>query len=272
MAAFQILHCCPNCLIDGVLIESYEEGMETFSSFSCSFCGYEEGHSSGFVFTDLDQTRDLLHKWIIKEGGTDINHFCEMNFCGLTEEEVLSRLLQKKTIESSFDVLEYLFPGFAGGGLSITTEIEEEYWEDPLPTEEAYTYIPDKNIPVEARALAAVMLADGSLKEQEEELINQTLMLDGLSCLQDKDKHGWMPMDLPIPSDPEDLILKMLDVAFVDHDLDESEWRVIKEFARYWGCDRKKLNAEREKRIGPPKSFMFRMWNAIKILLFQENV
>ena len=150
--------------------------------------------------------------------------------------------------------------------------MEEELWEEPLPTEEAYTYIPDEIIPVEARALAAVMLADGTLQEEEEELINQTLRLDGLSALREEDKHGWMPVDLPIPADPEGLVLKMLDVAFVDHNLDESEWRVIKEFARYWGCDRKKLNAERERRIGPPKSLMFRMWNAIKTLLFQENV
>ena len=64
----------------------------------------------------------------------------------------------------------------------------------------------------------------------------------------------------------------MMDVAFVDEELDESEWRVIKEFARYWGCDRKKLLAERELRIGPPKSMLFRLWNSIRTLLFQENV
>ena len=272
MADFQILHSCPNCLIEGVLIEAFEENSEEPISFSCSFCHYEPSKNAGTVFSDAAQVECHLREWVHKEGGKDVEQFCEMNFYGLSQNEVVSRLLNKQPIESSFDVLEYLFPGFGGGGISITTDEDKEEWEEPQLTEEAYSYVPDSSIPVEARALAAVMLADGEWKEEEEQLINQMLQEQGRSPIQEKDKYGWMPIDLHIPEDPERLILQMMDVAFVDEELDESEWRVIKEFARYWGCDRKKLLAERERRIGPPKSMLFRLWNSLKTLLFQENV
>lgn len=272
MADFHILHSCPNCLIEGVLIEAFEESVEEPVSFVCSFCHYEPNKQGGLVFVDAEQTRRHLQEWVHKEGGKDVEQFCDMNFYGLSQQEVVGRLLNKKPIESSFDVLEYLFPGFGGGGISITTDEDEEYWEESQMTEEAYSYVPDSSIPVEARALAAVMLADGNWREDEELLINQFLHSRGLSPIQETDKHGWMPVDLPIPDDPEILVVQMMDVAFVDGELDESEWRVIKEFARYWGYDRKILRAERERRIGPPKSMLFRLWNSLKTLLFQENV
>lgn len=272
MADFQILHSCPNCLIEGVLIESYEENQEFPSSFFCSFCHYAPKKNPGISFIDVEETKQHLVRWIKQEGGTNIEHFCDMNFYGASADDVVQRLIQKKPIESSFDVLEYLFPGFGGGGISVTTDEKEEDWEEPQLTEEAYTYIPDESIPVEARALAAVMLADGKWKEQEERLVNEILSELSLEELHEKDKHGWMPVDLPIPKNPEFLVRKMLDVAFVDEELDESEWRVIKEFARYWGCDRKELLVERDIRIGPSKSIFFRLWNSLQTLLFQENV
>ena len=271
MADFHILHSCPNCLIEGVFIEYYEEGTEEPISVSCTFCQFEPSKNEGFQFLDEKQTRAHLHSWVQKEGCKSAQQFCEMNFYGLSEEEVVQRLLKKEKIESTFDVMEYLFPGFGGGGISITME-ENEEWEEPLFTEEAYSYVPDASIPVEARALAAVLLADGMWKEEEEVLANQLLHEQGLAQIQEADKYGWMPIDLPIPKNPEVLILQMMEVAFADEELDESEWRVIKEFARYWGCDRKKLLSEREQRIGPPKSLFFRLWNSLKTLLFQENV
>lgn len=272
MADFHILHSCPNCLIEGVLIEAFEENTEEPVSFACSFCQHEPSKKEGITFVDAEQIKHHLHEWVHREGGKNVDQFCEMNFYGLSQEEVIDNLLNKEPIPSSFDVLEYLFPGFGGGGISITSDEEQQDWEEPLLTEEAYSYVPDSSIPVEARALAAVMLADGDWREDEERLINQILQAQGLSSVQEEDKYGWMPIDLPIPKDPEKLILQMMDVAFVDEELDESEWRVIKEFARYWGCDRKKLQAEREQRIGPPKSMLFRLWNSIRTLLFQENV
>ena len=272
MADFHILHSCPNCLIEGVLVEAFDEGVEEAVSFSCSFCQYSPSKNKGIDFVHEEQIKSHLQSWVEKEGGKDVQHFCEMNFYGLSQQEVIERLLNKQPIESSFDVLEYLFPGFGGGGISVTTDEEEDLWEEPLLTEEAYSYVPDSSIPVEARALAAVMLADGDWREEEEQLINQILQKQGLSHIQEEDKYGWMPVDLPIPNDPDGLILSMMDVAFVDEELDESEWRVIKEFARYWGCDRKTILAERERRIGPPKSMFFRLWNSLKTLLFQENV
>ena len=272
MYSLQILHNCPHCKIEGILVEGYQETEEKPSLFACSFCGYEEKmKSGGMLFLSESQTKEHLQVWIKTQGGSDMERFCELNFCGLSASEVVSRLINKQDIPASFDILEHIFPGFAGGGMSITLDVGEELWEEDAPTEEAYTYRPDPNIPIESRALCAVMLADGKIHEKERQLIAQILSDSGCPPPKESDIQSWLPVDLPIPNDPDSLVISMLDVAFCDAELDETEWRVIREFARYWGFDRKRLEQELQKRKGPPRSFFSRLWAAVKTLLFQEN-
>ena len=106
------------------------------------------------------------------------------------------------------------------------------------------------------------MLADGKIHPEEERLIDQYLHDLGLAEIQESDLRSWLPFDLPIPKNPEIVVRMMLDVALVDKELDETEWRVIKEFARYWGCDRKKLEAAKKARQRPQKSFVSQLWSA----------
>ena len=109
--------------------------------------------------------------------------FSQQHFYGLSPEELYEKLLQGEEIESSFDVLEYLFPGFAGGGISITSE-EELSFTEPESTEEPYRYEPPTDVPTEARALAAAMLADGKIHPEEERLIDRYLKDLGLLLTQ----------------------------------------------------------------------------------------
>ena len=41
MSGYQILHDCPECLIEGVLVEEHRTETEK-PTFVCSFCGYEK--------------------------------------------------------------------------------------------------------------------------------------------------------------------------------------------------------------------------------------
>jgi len=258
--------------MEGTLVEGYQEEEEHPSLFRCSFCGYDQQtQSGGRLFLEPNSTREHLHAWVRENGGFDVQRFCELNFCGLGDDEIVERLLNKQEIPASFDILEHLFPGFAGGGMSFSLDNIAEEWEEEPPTEEAYTYTPDPNIPIEARALCAVMLADGRVHEEEKIFVAKILSELGCSPPAENDMQSWLPVDLPIPKEPEILIIHMLNLAFCDEELDETEWRVIREFARYWGCDRKQLEKERAKRTAPPRSAVSRLWAAAKTLLFQEN-
>jgi len=259
-------------MIEGTLIEGYQKNEESPSLFACDFCKYNElQKGGGTLFLSPSQTEKYLSDWVREKGGFDLDRFCELNFCGLSGAEVVQRLIKKEKIPATFDILEHIFPGFAGGGMSISLETGAEYWEEDAPTEEAYTYRPDPDIPIEARALCAVMLADGKIHDVEQQLITQILKNTGKKAQTEADMQSWLPVDLPIPKDPDALVIHMLEVAFCDDELDETEWRVIREFARYWGFDRKRLELERTKRKGPPRSFLSRLWAAAKKLLFQEN-
>ena len=216
---------------------------------------------------------ESLRLWAESEGSQDVNLFCESNLGGLSPEEVAQRLCTKQSIPSSFDVLAFLFPGMAGSGISVTIDHEPQPLGDPLDTEERNAYAPpdQTDIPVAARALAAVMLADGQVQDKERRVLDDLLQQFGEEPLTDPDLQQWLPVDLPIPKNPEALVRAMMEVAFADGELDETEWRVVREFARYWGCDRKKLEEEKEKREAPKQSAATRIWRAIQTLLFTEN-
>ena len=277
--SFQVLSPCPNCKIDAVLVETYDDAIVQSIPISkkCSFCGYEEEmlqviSQGGTWGSPLAALHDL-ETWAKSEGSDNVDLFCTSNLGGLSAQEVAERLYKKQEIPSSFDVLAFLFPGMAGGGISVTIDSEPQPLGDPLDTEERNAYSPPthEDIPVVARALAAVMLADGQVLEVERRVLDDLLQQFGDAPLLDSDLQQWLPVDLPIPKDPEALVRAMLEVAFADGELDETEWRVIREFARYWGCDRKKLEAEKEKREAPKQSAATRIWRAIQTLLFTEN-
>ena len=270
MYHYIILHDCPCCKIQGIWEERFEENNLTAASKICSFCRFEEGVHRGLRRESLEQIEQEVRLWAERLGVKDIHHFCHAHFYGMSLAELCQNLIKEEVVESSFDVLEYLFPAFAGGGISLSTDDQqEEFIEDP--TEEAYYYQPPKDVPIYARALASTMLADGRILPKEEQFIDSTLKALGASPLQESDLKVWLPFDLPVPPDPEILIYLMLDLALIDDELDETEWRVIKEFARYWGCDRKALEAEKDRRYTPKKNVIVRMWSAAQSLLFKET-
>ena len=49
------------------------------------------------------------------------------------------------------------------------------------------------------------------------------------------------PCELPIPNDPKKVLNFAIEVAVSDDEIDQTEWRIIEEFARYWSTDRNVL-------------------------------
>ena len=115
------------------------------------------------------------------------------------------------------------------------------------------------------------MLADGQVLDIERRVLDNYLSHSGASPLKDSDIQSWLPIDLPIRQNPEQLLNAMMEVAFADEELDEPEWRLIREYARHWSCDLKSLEAERKKRELPKQSKRTRIWRALKTLFFTET-
>ena len=59
-------------------------------------------------------------------------------------------------------------------------------------------------------------------------------------------------------------------LAFVDNELDGSEWQVISEYARYWRCDLDALEKMRTDRT-VRQSTLSRLFSALRHLFFEES-
>ena len=270
MFHYIILHDCPSCKIQGILEERFKGASLNPESKICSFCRFEEGIHEGLVRQSVDQIERELREWSERLGVSDVHQFCRTHFYGKSLKELSQAIIQDEPIEASFDVLEYLFPAFAGSGISLSNEQYQEEDVDET-TEEAYYHKHPENVPIYARALATTMLADGKILPSEEKYIDEILKKYDKPPLEESDLKVWLPFDLPVPPNPEELVYLMLDLALIDDELDETEWRVVKEFARYWGCDRKKLEAEKDRRYTPKKNVFARIWTATQSLLFKET-
>jgi len=61
----------------------------------------------------------------------------------------------------------------------------------------------------------------------------------------------------------------MVELAFVDKQLDGSEWQVIREYARHWRCDLDALEVIRSERT-VREGALSRLFSALRHLFFEE--
>ena len=281
-SSFQTLEECPNCLIEAVLIETYNcsQSSEKPSSRSCPFCSFQEKNGTVFnqgeQWSSVDQATAALTRWALSEGENNPDYFCRHELGGLSLEETALKLVMNEPIPSSFDLLQYLFSGmFHSPSDSVTSHIDTDKSIEPAAQEKnPPPHIPPEStqdISIAARALASVMLADGQVLDIERRVLDDYLKSSGSLPLKDIDIQSWLPIDLPIPQNPEQLLYAMMEVAFADEELDETEWRLIREYGRHWSCDLKQLEAERKKRELPRQSKRTRIWRALKTLFFTET-
>lgn len=204
------------------------------------------------VMTDLETLVAALGAWAAEEGCQDHRELLETSFGDLSPEEMLAQMQRGERVESSFDVLGFLFSHIGGGGAASGARASsgEEEGEAVLDPRAHWGYAPTSRIALpsgrapnlrnRALALISVMAIDGEARERERRYINDYLKAEGLAPLEDGEVRVRRPHEVgPVGSltDREALIEHMLTLAHIDDEQDESELRLIREFARHWGVD-----------------------------------
>jgi hypothetical protein len=289
---FQLLEDCPDCRVEGAVVALFDpqivEGVAVEAT--CRLCGRHAALGDvlhrGVRFGTVEEVVVALRDWSTAEGEPDLEAFCAANLGGVSAREVGAMVLRGEPVSTSFDVVAFLFPGMAaalapserrprprgsgragtldglpGGWPGVTNHDELPGGWPELPEPPDPEAIAQERLP--ARALAAVMLADGEIRAGERRFLDAFLVRTGLSPATEDDLRAWRPGDLPRPAEPEPLLRAMVELAHIDKERDGSEWRVVRAFARSWGyplAELEKLGAEALEDTAPP---MKKLWTAL---------
>jgi hypothetical protein len=237
-SAYQVLADCETCRIEGAVLELVEAAGDEGRMLEarCRYCGYAQvlGRpiSPGAVPRDAAGIRAAFVRWANEEG-EEVGAFLHAHFCGLEPERVEALLLARERVPTSFDVVGYLFPGAGVRGAPVLDR------RAPEPADAAVVSTATARLlaasTTAARAMAALMLADGAIRPGERQFLDAFLLRAGHEPLSESDLRQWRPTDLDVPDDPERIVEAMVDLMVVDRQSDETEWRVVREFARHWG-------------------------------------
>jgi hypothetical protein len=121
------------------------------------------------------------------------------------------------------------------------------------------------------RVLYSVVLGDGKILDSEQRALDSICghwnkVLPASEC------RIWRPMELPIPNDPKEVLRFAIEVAVSDDEIDQTEWRIIEEFARYWSIDRNVLEKMKTQFWNPKPNKLHRIFAAIQNLFFQDDI
>ncbi len=272
---------------------------------TCRLCAHRvelgEVTRQGQRFTDVAQARSALLAWASAEGDPDLESFCAGSLCGITPEEACRRLVDGEGIETSFDVLALLFPGAEGGmgsadSAAATFTPTRSMIDGPAPLPE----VPRTSPRLAPRAMAAVMLADGEVHApppggppppprpaprawggvwraagaphaRERAFLDAWLADNGHDPLTEDDLRPWRPGDLGWLDEPAPLIKAMVALAYVDRQRDGTEWRVIREFARYWRYPLGELEAMGRAREAATASAPKKLWTSLTSIFVRSE-
>ncbi len=281
---FQVLSDCPDCRVVGAVIELIDPARAAGTAVDahCRLCGRLEQMGTlvqvGQSMKEPSLARAALAAWAEREGEADAESFCCHNLGGLSLAEVVRKLCDGEVIDSSFDAVAYLFPGMSGaaGAPAFDSRGAEETTYETLPTVDdgpdlAPTISLGQGPAIAARALVAVMWADGEVRPGERAFVDAFLAKAGLEPLSDADLRHWRPVDLGIPEEPGLIIDAMVELAYVDRVRDGAEWQVIREFARHWAQDLVALEARRGVLDRDLSSGMRRLWQKLRSIFMMEH-
>ena len=272
--AFEILSDCPTCRVEGAVVELHDPGRASGVAVvaRCRLCRREERlgreHHPGQVPRDEAEATAALVRWAEEEGVGEVALFCESSFSGLPQQEVVRRLLTQEPVPTNFDVLSWLFGGFIGGAAPP----EPARHEPAATTPSVAAPSASPPLPFHAgRALASVMLADGDARPSERAWVDRTLERMGQPPLQPADLRVWWPMELGRPDDPAPWVDAMARLAWSDGVRDETEWRVVREFARAWGYSMKRLERLDRRLEATCSPLPHRLWLGLRALFVEES-
>lgn len=296
---FQILEDCAGCRVEGAVVALFDPTVRAGVAVdaTCRLCGRHaalgEVLFAGARFGTVDEVVVALADWAAAEGEPDVGAFCRANLGERAPQTVAQMVLRGEVVDTSFDVVAFLFPGMAAalaperkprpqgtgrairgdalpGGWPRVTQQDElpvgwpELPEPPDPAAEAAARLP-------ARVLAAVMLADGEIRPGEQRFLDGCLERMGLSPATPADLRPWRPNELPHPDDPELLLDAMIELAHIDRERDGTEWRVVRAFARAWGYPIDELERRGARALDDTRPPMQKLWLALTGLFVKES-
>lgn len=250
----------------------------------CSECGIvacERVLQPGRRFESVDQLRRALGSWAEDEGHDSADEFVEASFLDGDVNRVYERIRDGERVETSFDVLAFLFPEMAMASaiprerpaqkspvdvpVAAPAQVASSPAVAPGPGPEASPDStprepePSPAVPTpQSRALDAirgepwapllplvsVMVADGRIHPAEEAFLQRFLKANQCPPIPLEQVRVHRPHSVPTPprtTTRERMIEAMIHLVHVDRLRDGSEFRVVEEYARAWGVDRTRV-------------------------------
>jgi len=235
---------CPGC---GATLD---EAMR--SANRCPFCGTHAllaTTKEATAFADVAALEHALALWARSEALDSAADIVEAYFVLSSVPLVFEALQRRERVETTFDVADYLFSSgpSAGGATSGTPALIREADEEAPSTQRIPKPASVKR-PFEPRdellALASVAAADGEANVDDQMVLKRAATKRGVPPLDDHDVRVWRPNELEPPPTldrREKVLEEMFQLAWADGQMDESEMRVIKDYARAWGIDSERL-------------------------------
>jgi hypothetical protein len=258
---------CPGC---GASLDD-----ASLAAHRCPFCGASATSvevSSGRLPASADELRSVLGAWALAEGLTSADELLQGYFVATTAAEILAALGRGEAVETTFDVVDFLFSsghGQSAGEAAPSSPASRDAKPAPPPPSSrrvpvaaslfdpaplpapapsqapASVRAPASTRPVggprdELLALASVAASDGEASAADLAVLAQAAAARGLPPLSLDEIRVRRPAEIDAPATlvaRERLLEEMFQMAWSDDELDESEIRVVREFARAWGVD-----------------------------------
>lgn len=267
--AFEVRVDCPSCLVEGTLIETWDMDLPSCrlgvpASVECRLCRFAgDGcvfgagtgaqatlapRRAGERFADADAFVRALDAWARDEGLASAQDLVEAYFVLPTVAEVVAALARGERVETTFDVADYLFSSGGAGGAAAAGPAMMREEEEAAPSTLRHpspALVRGFGGPrEELLAIASVAAADGEASIDDQTVLVRAASKRGLPPLGPEDIRVWRPNEIDPPPtlvDRERVLEEMFQMGWSDGQMDESELRVIRDFARAWGIDPERL-------------------------------
>ena len=217
----------------------------------CAACGTHATlveRSSARSFGDRTELEAALDSWAREEGLGSARDLLDAYFVLPTLEEVFAAMGRGEPVETTFDVADWLFSGGGAGGAAAGEPAIVMRQEEEAPATQR-TQLPASSRRAsgpreELLAIASVAAADGEASMDDQAVLQRAAERRGMPPLGPEDVRVWRANEIEPPPtlvDRERVLEEMFQMGWADGQMDESELRVIRDFARAWGIDPERL-------------------------------
>jgi hypothetical protein len=258
--AFEVRVPCPTCRVEGARVEMWDAGDALLEARPCRLCS---AAGPGDAAPGLPRTPADLHcalaAWAADEGLDSAEELVEAYFVLPSVDAIFAALSRGEPVETTFDVVDYLFSSGGGTGGAAAVDLPPSV-RPPMAAPRAGSVPIGTTIPMgpatdapvsrsfarfggpydELLALASVAAADGEASEDDQATLAEAAARRGIPPLPPHEVRVRRPGEIDPPAtlgQREVLLKEMFWMAWSDSELDESELRVVRAFARAWGVD-----------------------------------